>query len=102
MSKHSLINTDCDRSHRREEDRAMIATNCNAPKKASGRSRSTSIVELQEMNRTALLALWLDVFEQPAPRMLSQSFLRRFLAFELLGDGPDAGVGGIETAGQGQ
>ena len=38
---------------------------------------------LDGMGRTDLLALWQQVFDSPAPRMLSQSFLRRFIAFEL-------------------
>ena len=41
------------------------------------------ISTLNAMDRPALLALWQDLFKGPAPKMLSQSFLRRFLAFEL-------------------
>lgn len=41
------------------------------------------VPDLISMNRPDLLSLWRDVFDRPAPRMLSQSFLRRFLAFEL-------------------
>jgi hypothetical protein len=39
--------------------------------------------DLEAMDRPALLALWQDLFGEPAPRMLSQAFLRRFIAFEL-------------------
>ncbi len=38
---------------------------------------------LDGMGRTSLLALWQQIFDTPVPRMLSQSFLRRFIAFEL-------------------
>lgn len=39
--------------------------------------------DLAAMSRDDLLTLWRELFGQRAPRMLSQSFLRRFLAFEL-------------------
>ncbi|OWU67104.1 bacteriophage-related protein [Marinibacterium profundimaris] len=35
------------------------------------------------MVREDLLALWREIFGSPAPRGMSQTFLRRFLAFEL-------------------
>ncbi|TMV08063.1 DUF2924 domain-containing protein [Ruegeria sediminis] len=41
------------------------------------------ISDLEVMDRSDLLALWQHLFGQPAPAMLSQPFLRRFLAFEL-------------------
>lgn len=39
--------------------------------------------DLAAMDRSDLLDLWRDIFSEPAPKMLSQPFLRRFLAFEL-------------------
>jgi len=39
--------------------------------------------DVDGMGRPDLLALRQEVFETPAPRMLSQPFLRRFIAFEL-------------------
>ncbi|TDK49688.1 DUF2924 domain-containing protein [Antarcticimicrobium luteum] len=39
--------------------------------------------DLDDMARPELLALWQELFDAPAPRMLSQPFLRRFIAFEL-------------------
>jgi len=39
--------------------------------------------DLDGMGRPELLALWQEVFDTPAPRMLSQPFLRRFIAFEV-------------------
>ncbi len=41
------------------------------------------IAELEELARPVLLALWQAMFDAPAPRMLSQPFLRRFIAFEM-------------------
>ncbi|WP_170369253.1 DUF2924 domain-containing protein [Ruegeria arenilitoris] len=41
------------------------------------------IAELEAMDRKGLLLLWQQLFDRPAPTMLSQPFLRRFLAFEL-------------------
>lgn len=38
---------------------------------------------LDGMARNDLLALWREVFGSPAPRGMSQPFLRRFLNFEL-------------------
>ena len=40
------------------------------------------IVEIENMNRTALIARWSQTFGTPVPKRISQSFLRRFLAFE--------------------
>jgi hypothetical protein len=39
--------------------------------------------EIETMDRAALLAAWSEVFQSPVPKGLSQSFLRRFLAFEV-------------------
>ena len=41
------------------------------------------IDDLETMDRAALLAAWSDHFEAPAPKGVSQAFLRRFLAFEI-------------------
>ena len=41
------------------------------------------IRDLEAMSRKDLLPLWQQVFGGPAPKGLSQSLLRRFLAFEL-------------------
>jgi hypothetical protein len=41
------------------------------------------VEELETMDRAALLAAWSEVFKGPAPKGMSQSFLRRFLAFEV-------------------
>lgn len=46
-------------------------------------SRPIGIRALDAMERPDLLALWREVFGHPAPKSLSQPFLRRFLAFEL-------------------
>jgi hypothetical protein len=40
-------------------------------------------VEIEAMDRAALLAAWSSLFGAPAPKSLSQVFLRRFLAFEV-------------------
>ena len=42
-----------------------------------------TVVEIEAMDRAALLAAWGQVFRTPVPRGLSQPFLRRFLAFEV-------------------
>ena len=50
------------------------------------RRRTTDLPEVGDlvaMDRARLLSLWQDLFGVPAPKALSQSFLRRFLAFEL-------------------
>lgn len=41
------------------------------------------IADLETMDRTALLAAWSDTFGSPAPKGISRTFLRRFLAFEI-------------------
>lgn len=46
-------------------------------------TNSVDIGKLDGLDRPDLVALWQQMFEQPAPKMLSQPFLRRFLAFEL-------------------
>lgn len=46
-------------------------------------SKWVEIANLEAMGRSQLLDLWQEIFEEPAPKMLSQPFLRRFLAFEL-------------------
>jgi hypothetical protein len=42
-----------------------------------------AVADLEAMARPDLLALWQEVFDRPAPKMLSQPFMRRFIAFEL-------------------
>lgn len=39
--------------------------------------------DLDTMDRAALIAAWAALFGKPAPRGMSQSFLRRFLAIEV-------------------
>jgi hypothetical protein len=39
--------------------------------------------DLQDMDRVALVAAWGRAFSTPAPKGISRTFLRRFLAFEL-------------------
>jgi hypothetical protein len=41
------------------------------------------LADLETMDRAALLAAWAQVFKSPAPKGISRTFLRRFLAFEL-------------------
>ncbi|MBO9400927.1 DUF2924 domain-containing protein [Shimia sp. R9_3] len=41
------------------------------------------LIDLDTMDRAALIAAWSDLFSYPAPKGISQSFLRRFLAVEL-------------------
>lgn len=41
------------------------------------------VADLETMDRTALLAAWSDIFGAPAPKGISRTFLRRFLAFEI-------------------
>lgn len=43
---------------------------------------TSRISEIENMNLTALIALWPQTFGTPVPRRISQSFLRRFFAFE--------------------
>ena len=42
-----------------------------------------TVAEIETMDRTALMAAWSDLFQSPVPKGLSQTFLRRFLAFEV-------------------
>lgn len=42
-----------------------------------------TVARIETMDRAALVAAWTDLFGTPVPKSLSQSFLRRFLAFEL-------------------
>ena len=43
----------------------------------------TQLEDIGSMERNALLDAWLVVFRTPAPKGLSQSMMRRFLAFEM-------------------
>ncbi|WP_335948453.1 DUF2924 domain-containing protein [Salipiger bermudensis] len=43
----------------------------------------TSVHEIEAMDREALIAAWSELFGTTVPKGLSQSFLRRFLAFEV-------------------
>lgn len=43
----------------------------------------SDLTDLESLNRAGLVELWSQLFEQPAPAMLSQPFLRRFIAFEM-------------------
>ena len=40
------------------------------------------VADIEDMDRTALIATWTVTFGTPVPKRISQSFLRRFLAFE--------------------
>jgi len=40
------------------------------------------IADFETMDRTALSAVWSEIFGTPIPKRLSSPFLRRFLAFE--------------------
>jgi len=42
-----------------------------------------TVAEIEAMDRAALMAAWSDLFRSPVTKGLSQSFLRRFLAFEV-------------------
>ncbi|WP_109467877.1 DUF2924 domain-containing protein [Albibacillus kandeliae] len=42
-----------------------------------------TVAEIETMDRAALVAAWDQLFRTPVPGGLSQSFLRRFLAFEV-------------------
>lgn len=46
-------------------------------------TRRVTLAEIKTVERPDLLALWREVFDGPAPKSLSQPFLRRFLAFEM-------------------
>ncbi len=41
------------------------------------------VSDLETMDRAALIAAWAEVFAAPAPKGISRSFLRRFLAIEI-------------------
>ena len=41
------------------------------------------VADLETMDRAALIAAWTELFGTPAPKGLSQAFLRRFLATEI-------------------
>lgn len=41
------------------------------------------VADLETMDRAALLAAWSEIFGTPAPKGLSRTFLRRFLAFDI-------------------
>ena len=42
-----------------------------------------TVPEIETMDRAALIAAWEWLFGMPVPKSLSQSFLRRFIAFEV-------------------
>ena len=42
-----------------------------------------TLAQIEAMDRAALIAAWEELFATPVPKSLSQSFLRRFLAFEV-------------------
>ncbi|RYH06254.1 DUF2924 domain-containing protein [Tropicimonas sp. IMCC6043] len=42
-----------------------------------------TVAEIETMDRAALIAAWDHLFDTPVPKGLSQSFLRRFIAFEV-------------------
>ncbi|WP_431300271.1 DUF2924 domain-containing protein [Tabrizicola sp. BL-A-41-H6] len=42
-----------------------------------------SLDTLHGMDRAALLAAWSELFGRPAPKSISQAYLRRFIAFEV-------------------
>jgi hypothetical protein len=41
------------------------------------------IADIEAMDRTALIAVWSEIFGTPVPKRLSRPFLRRFIAFEI-------------------
>lgn len=41
------------------------------------------VADLAALGRSDLVTLWQHLFHQPTPAMLSQPFLRRFIAFEM-------------------
>ena len=47
------------------------------------RSPKISMPTIEAMDRTTLAALWPELFQRPAPKGLSRSFLRRFIAYEI-------------------
>lgn len=42
-----------------------------------------TVAEIGAMDRAALITTWSNLFGTPAPKSLSQQFLRRFLTFEV-------------------
>ncbi len=46
-------------------------------------TKTSDVADLAAMSRSDLVTLWQQLFDQPAPTMLSQPFLRRFIAFEM-------------------
>ncbi len=46
-------------------------------------TKTSDVADLATMGRSDLVTLWQRLFDQPAPAMLSQPFLRRFIAFEM-------------------
>ncbi|WP_052261270.1 DUF2924 domain-containing protein [Ruegeria sp. ANG-S4] len=46
-------------------------------------TKTRDVADLAAMSRSDLVTLWQQLFDQPAPFMLSQPFLRRFIAFEM-------------------
>lgn len=42
-----------------------------------------TVAQIEAMDRAALIAAWEQLFATPVPKSLSQSFLRRFLVFEV-------------------
>lgn len=54
----------------------------------------TDVADLEAMDRAALLAAWSKIMGSPAPKGISRTFLRRFLAFEIQA----RGSGGLPRA----
>ncbi|WP_170440892.1 DUF2924 domain-containing protein [Ruegeria arenilitoris] len=46
-------------------------------------TKTSDVADLASMGRSDLVTHWQQLFDQPAPAMLSQPFLRRFIAFEM-------------------
>ncbi|MEW2919601.1 DUF2924 domain-containing protein [Ruegeria sp. ANG10] len=46
-------------------------------------TKTSDVADLAAMDRSDLVTIWRQLFDQPAPTMLSQPFLRRFIAFEM-------------------
>ncbi len=46
-------------------------------------TKTSDVADLAAMGRSALVTLWQQLFDQQAPAMLSQPFMRRFIAFEM-------------------
>jgi len=46
-------------------------------------TKTSDVADLAVMGRSTLVTLWQQLFDQLAPAMLSQPFLRRFIAFEM-------------------